>query len=163
MDEQLKTSNALPQKPSFRGVTLLSLDPKGRIAIPTKYRDALFGDEGQLVVTAGQGSFLMIYPKRIWEPKQEELMALPSFDERIASLQRRLVGYADDVEPDKAGRILISPSLRELAHLEHQLALVGQGSRFELWDKARWDAQMDAAAKRLQDGGLSASLENFSL
>jgi MraZ protein len=162
----METSTPTPATvtPNFRGVTLLALDPKGRVAVPTKYREALFGAEGQLVVTAGQGEFLMIYPKALWEPKQAELMSLPSFDKRVAALQRRLVGYADDVAPDSAGRILIAPSLRELAKLDKQVALVGQGARFELWDKALWDAQMEEAETLLTgDGALPAALEGFAL
>ncbi|MDR0587694.1 MAG: division/cell wall cluster transcriptional repressor MraZ [Burkholderiales bacterium] len=152
-----------PAKPGFRGVTLLSLDAKGRLAVPVRYRDALFGDEQKLVVTAGQGSFLMIYPRWIWQPKQDELMALPSFDDAVSDLQRRLVGYAEDVEPDSVGRILISPSLRDIAQLGRQVALVGLGTRFEVWDKSLWDERMEAAKTKFKKNTLPPSLEGFSL
>jgi MraZ protein len=76
-----------------------------------------------------------------WEPIQARLMGLSSFDERIRGLQRLLVGHADDVELDGAGRILVPPALRRYAALERAVVLVGQGHKFEIWDEAKWSTQ----------------------
>lgn len=148
--------------PMFRGVSQLSLDEKGRLSIPARYRDALFGEEKKLVITADPHRCLLIYTQSVWEPIQNKLMALSSFDERIRALQRLLVGYADDVVPDNAGRVLLSPALRQYAQLDRRIVLVGQGTRFELWDETLWQSQM-AQAIRFSHDDLPPALENFSL
>lgn len=147
----------------FRGTTGLAMDAKGRLAVPTKHRDALaLPSDGQLVLTAHPHRCLLLYPKAAWEPIEAKIMALSSFDKKASSLQRLLVGYADDIEMDGAGRILISPTLRKFAALDKQVVLVGQGSHFELWDEAAWEAQT-ADAEIDFDGDLPSGLEGFSL
>ena len=91
---------------------------------------------GRLVLTADPSRCLLLYPLAAWEPIQARLMALSSFNEKIRSLQRLLVGYADDVDIDTAGRILVPPSLRRYANLDKHVVLVGQGHKFELWDES---------------------------
>jgi MraZ protein len=149
--------------PLFRGVTHLSLDAKGRLAVPSRYRDALAaGGEGRVVLTADPSRCLLIYPLTEWEPRQARLMAGPSLNEAVRSLQRLLVGHADDVELDGSGRILIPPSLRTYASLDKHVVLVGQGHRFELWGHAQWQAQT-AKAITFDVGQLPPELSGFSL
>ncbi len=150
------------QLPVFRGVTQLAVDAKGRIAIPSRHRDALGTNGGRLVVTADPSRCLLLYPIAAWEPIQARLMALSSFDERIRGLQRLLVGHADDVELDAAGRILVPPALRQYASLDRHVVLVGQGRRFELWDEAAWQRQT-AQAIAFPADGLPSELDGFSL
>ncbi len=147
----------------FRGATSLSLDVKGRLAVPAKHRDALQTQcAGNLVLTAHPHRCLLLYPQPAWEPIQAKMMALSSFDKQSSALQRLLVGYAEDVAMDSAGRLLISPTLREFAGLEKQVMLVGQGSRFELWNVDAWRAQLDRVMSG-EDMALPAELEGFSL
>lgn len=121
----------------FRGVSPLTLDAKGRLAVPSRHRDALAARcAGKLVVTADSDKCLLVYPLPDWEPIQQKLMSLSSFNPRIRDLQRRLIGYAEDAEMDGAGRVLISPALRAFAGLGKNTMLVGQGNKFELWDAA---------------------------
>jgi MraZ protein len=153
--------------PVFRGVTHLALDAKGRVAIPARYRDALRGhDSGgaadTLVLTVDPSRCLLVYPRAAWEPIQARLMSLSSFNEPIRRLQRLLVGYADDVDLDGAGRILVSPELRQYAGLEHRVVLVGQGNKFELWDEPRWQEQT-AHTITFATGALPPELDGFSL
>lgn len=148
--------------PLFRGVTALVLDAKGRLAIPAKYRDTLAGPGSQLVLTADPSRCLLLYPRASWEPIQAQLMALSSFDARIRSLQRLLVGHADDVEIDAAGRILVPPELRRYANLDKRAVLVGQGRKLELWDEAAWEVQT-AQAIAFPADGLPPDLAGFSL
>ena len=89
-------------------------------------------------------------------------MAKSSFNEPIRRLQRLLVGFAEDVDPDGAGRILVSPELRQYAGLEHRVVLVGQGNKFELWDEPRWIEQT-AQAITFSAGELPPELDGFSL
>jgi MraZ protein len=147
----------------FRGVTHLALDNKGRLAVPAKHRDALAGaSDGRVVLTADPGHCLLLYPLPEWEPIQKRLMALSSFNDRIRSLQRLLVGHADDVDLDGAGRILVPPALRTYAGLDKHVVLVGQGNKFELWDEARWQEQT-AQAVAFPASGLPPELDGFSL
>jgi len=149
--------------PVFRGVTLVALDAKGRLAIPSRHRDALASvSAGRLVLTADASRCLLLYPLAAWEPIQARLMKLSSFDDNIRSLQRLLVGHADDVELDAAGRILVPPALRRYAGLDKRVVLVGQGQKLELWDEAKWNEQT-ARAIRFPAGGLPSELDGFSL
>lgn len=148
--------------PLFRGVTELALDAKGRFAVPARHRDAMAAESGsRLVLTADPSRCLLLYPLAAWEPIQARLMSLSSFDERIRALQRLIVGHADDVEIDAAGRILVPPALRRYASLDKRVVLVGQGRKFELWDDAAWAARTAQAIAF--DGALPPSLDGFSL
>ena len=152
----------------FRGVTLLALDAKGRLAIPARHRDALSppvadgAKPAKIILTVDPSRCALIYPEAEWVPIQSRLMGLSSFKPEIRALQRLIVGHADDAELDAAGRILVPPSLREFAGLSHHVALVGQGNRFELWDDARWKAE-SAQATTLSLESPIAELEGFSL
>ena len=152
----------------LRGVSQVSLDVKGRFAVPQRYRDALGAagvdaDGGtRLVMTADPARCLLLYPLAEWEPIQRKLMALSSFNVKTRALQRLLVGHADDVEMDAAGRLLVPPALRQYASLDKRIVLVGQGNKFEIWDEARWD-ELTAAAVSFSAGGLPPELEGFSL
>jgi len=147
----------------FRGATSLNLDAKGRLAIPAKHRDALYTQGGgHLVLTAHPHRCLLLYPQPAWEPIQAKMMALSSFDKQSSSLQRLLVGYAEDIELDSAGRLLVSPALREFSGLEKQAMLVGQGSHFELWNMDAWREQLEKVMGS-DEMMLPAELEGFSL
>jgi MraZ protein len=153
--------------PTFRGVTHLALDAKGRLAIPSRHREALLGDgapggNGAIVLTADPSRCLLLYPRAAWEPIQARLMALSSFNAEIRGLQRLLVGHADDVDVDGNGRILVPPALRQYAALDHRVVLVGQGNKFELWDEAKWQEQT-ARTITFPAGGLPPELDGFSL
>lgn len=90
------------------------------------------------------------------------MMALSSFDKQSSALQRLLVGFAEDISLDSAGRLLVSPVLRDFAGLDKEVMLVGQGSHFELWSMSAWRAQLEQV---MQDDGFAmpAELEGFSL
>jgi len=145
----------------FRGVSELVLDAKGRLAIPARHRDQLAGDEGRVIVTADHGGCLLVYPYADWQPIEAQLMGLPSFDDKIRALQRLIVGHADEVEIDGAGRILVPPALRRYAGLDRRVVLVGQGLKLELWDEVKWQAQI-ARTISFPDG-LPPGLEGLSL
>jgi MraZ protein len=147
----------------FRGATSLSLDAKGRLAVPTKHREALqFQCAGNLVLTAHPHRCLLLYPQPAWEPIQSKLMALSSFDKQSSALQRLLVGFAEDVTLDSSGRMLVSPVLRNFSGLDKDVMFVGQGSHFELWNMEAWSAQL---AQVMQDDEfkMPSELEGFSL
>ena len=125
-------------------------------------RDPRTTRERTLIVTADPSRCLLVYPRATWEPIQARLMALSSFNEQIRGLQRLLVGHADEVDMDGTGRILVPPALRQYAGLDHRVVLVGQGSKFELWDEAKWQ-QETARAITFPAGDLPPELDGFSL
>ncbi len=128
----------------FRGITAVNLDPKGRMVMPTRYRERLESHGGQLVITIDTESpCLLLYPLPEWELIERKLEALPSFNQVTRRIQRLLIGHATEVDIDNSGRILLPPLLREYAKLEKHLMLVGQGKKFELWDEQQWQASRD--------------------
>jgi MraZ protein len=147
----------------FQGANQINLDAKGRMAVPTRARDPLTqGGTVMLVLTAHPDGCLLLYPQPAWDPIRTQVMAFPSLDRQLSVWKRLLVGFAQDVEPDAAGRLLLPPELREFAHIRRQVMFVGQGSHFEIWDLENWNQQLEA----LRSGGspsLPPGMENFSL
>jgi MraZ protein len=128
----------------FRGATQVTLDAKGRMVLPTRYRERIMERcQGQMVVTIDRDHCLLLFPLPEWEVLEAKLMRLPTLNEASRRLQRLMVGHATDIELDAAGRLLLPPKLREFAKLERDVVLVGQGARFELWNEARWNESRD--------------------
>ncbi|XLY89171.1 division/cell wall cluster transcriptional repressor MraZ [Ectopseudomonas mendocina] len=150
----------------FRGANAISLDAKGRLAMPSRYRDELVSRcAGQLIVTIDiNDSCLNIYPLAEWERIEEKLSVLASLDEKNRILQRLLVGNAVDLEMDGSARILIPPRLRDHVKLDKHAMLVGHLNKFQLWDEETWNAQAanDLAAIK-QPGALSDELRSLIL
>jgi MraZ protein len=146
----------------FQGSQELSLDAKGRLAVPARHRDALTPGGAPLVITAHPQRCLLVYPEPAWNPIRDQVLAAPSFDPRTALYKRLLVGYAQCETPDAAGRVLISPALRKFAQLGKSVRLVGLGTHFELWSEAGWQEQ-DAAMLALVGEGLPPGLETLAL
>jgi len=130
----------------FRGVSNLSLDAKGRIVLPARYRERLVEScQGQLVVTIDTDQpCLLIYPLPEWELIEEKIEALPSFNPTTRRIQRLLIGHATEAEVDANGRMLLSNPLRDYARLGKKVVLIGQGKKFELWDESLWNERMEA-------------------
>jgi|TARA_B110000003_G_scaffold104870_1_gene107208 MraZ protein len=148
----------------FRGATKVTIDAKGRLAIPTRYRDRLASrSNGQLVVTVDRDYCLLLYPYPDWEEIERKLIRLPSLNKQARRLQRLMVGYATELELDGNGRILLSRELREFAGIERQAILIGQGNKFELWNDEIWNKKRDTWLSDEEDGNLSAELESLSL
>lgn len=151
----------------FRGVNRLNLDAKGRLAIPTRYRERLQEScASQLVVTVDAERCLLIYPLPEWQLIEQKLMRLPTFNKAARRLQRLLVGHAAEVDMDAQGRVLLPPPLRQFARLDKHTVLIGQGNKFELWDEGRWDSQCDDWLDEdidLEELDLPADLVNLSI
>ena len=148
----------------FRGVTSLNLDAKGRIAIPTRYRDRLVEScASELVITVDKDRCLLIYPKPTWLDIEEKLKSLPSFDEAARNLQRLYIGNAHEIDMDGQGRILLPQELRKFANLEKKIALVGQINKFELWDEETWNARQDAWLQKIDLNNLDLPAEFKSI
>ncbi|EKD45845.1 MAG: Protein mraZ [uncultured bacterium] len=127
----------------FRGVNGVNVDAKGRIVMPTRYRDRLLSENrGFVVLTIDtEERCLLVYPLAAWEEIENKLAILPSFNSAARRIQRLLIGHATEVEMDGQGRLLLPPLLREYASLSKHAMLVGQGKKLELWDEAHWDVR----------------------
>ena len=123
---------------AFKGGPLLTLDGKGRVTVPSRYRDVLMSAvDGQLVVSKSHVRCLSLFPRPVWEQFESRLNALPASAD---GLRRLYVGSATEVAIDGSSRVLLPPELRAWAGLEREVVFMGLGNRFEIWDKARYDA-----------------------
>ena len=139
----------------FTGEYEHSVDSKGRIIMPSKYREAL-ADE--FVVTLGLDGCLFIYPNEEWEKFVMQLKELPG-NKEARQLQRYFLAGAANVEMDKQGRFLIPAKLREAAGLTKDIVTVGVLSKLEIWDKEKWEANnvyenMDEIAEHMSEFNL---------
>ena len=130
---------------AFHGAAVITLDAKGRVAIPTRHRSALLDAGKSLVVTAHPDGCVLIYPAVEWEPVRARVEALPSFHPQASWWKRLLLGFEEHVAPDGSGRILLPSALRLHAKLERDAMMVGQGRYFELWDSGVWGAKLGQA------------------
>ena len=162
-DSRQKSGAGAVRSVMFRGATKVALDAKGRMAIPTRYRERLAARcAGEIVITVDKDHCLLIYPLPDWEELERKLVRLPSMHKVARRIVRIMVGYATEVDIDANGRILVSRELRDFAGLEKQAVLIGQGNKFELWDEETWIEKRDAWLAEDDDGDLPADLESIS-
>lgn len=140
----------------FQGPAGLTLDGKGRIAMPSRHREILSAMGcSQLTITKHPEGSLMIFPRPAWETFRERVAALPM---EAAGWKRIFLGNAMDVEIDASSRVLIAPELRAAAGLTRDVMLLGMGSHFELWDAVRY-ADHEA---RVMQSPMPEALKSFS-
>ena len=127
----------------FRGISQASIDTKGRLTLPNRFREALSLSSSSLVVSIDiQDRCLLIYPIDEWELVQKRLETLSNVSQRNRTLQRLLIGHAIDLEMDKAGRILLPNIHRKYALLRNKATILGQGNKLEVWAEDQWQEQM---------------------
>jgi len=150
----------------FRGINAVSLDAKGRVAMPTRYRDDIVAlGDGHVVVTISPNErCLWMYPYIAWQKIEEKLVALPSLDPNAERLKKILIGHASDCELDRNGRVLLAGPLREFAGLNKRVMLVGQLNKFEVWNEELWEARRDELlSPTAVSQPISIELESLSL
>lgn len=138
----------------FRGFSAVSVDSKGRLAVPSRYRTLLSGQASDcLVITLNPlDRSLWLYPLPEWEIIETKLAALSDFDIQSRRTKQMMRGYASDCQLDNQGRILLPRELREYAGITHQAVLLGQGNKVELWDEEGWNTQRDQWLQQVGDG-----------
>ncbi len=140
----------------FRGIANLTIDDKGRMAVPTRHRERLMGETNLPVVLTidTESPCLLLYPLREWELIEQKLAALPSFNAAARRIQRLLIGHATEIELDSHSRVLIPTILRDYAELDKKAMLVGQGNKFEIWSESRWQTERGhwLAAQQASEG-----------
>ena len=151
----------------FRGFHTLSIDDKGRMAIPSRYRQRLATEaDGCLVQTLNPlDRSLWLYPLNNWEQIETKLAALSEFDIRSRRTKQMMRGYAFDCQLDSQGRVLIPSELRDYARLQKQIVILGQGNKFEVWDQSIWEQERDLWLSKVddRDGEFSDALKPLSL
>lgn len=152
----------------FRGINTVSLDNKGRLAIPSKYRDILehFGSSEQLIATIDtEEACLLLYPLNYWEEIEQKVSMLPSFNVQARRIQRLLIGHATEVMLDSQSRILLPQELRKYAGLAKKVILVGQSKKIEIWDPSKWEEKRDLwlTSSKVELKELSPELQTLSL
>lgn len=151
----------------FRGQSTISVDPKGRLAVPTRFRDALAALPSQdLVLTLNPWDrALWAYPVAEWQTIETKLAALSDFDRQSRRTKQIMRGYAADCSCDGQGRVLLPAELREIAGITKQVTVLGQGNKIEIWDQATWQSEREQWLRDVADGvdTSSAALESLSL
>ena len=130
----------------FRGISSTSIDVKGRLGLPQRFREIFLGtSSGKLVVTVDTlDRCLLIYPLNEWDIVQRRLESLSNVHQGTRMVQRLLIGHATDLEMDKSGRILLPGVLRKYALLKRKAVLIGQGNKLEAWSDNIWEDQMES-------------------
>ena len=146
----------------FRGISAINLDDKGRLAVPTKYRNELQDCcERQMIVTVavnerciGEPGCLWLYPLPEWEHLEETINKLPTLNKTAVKLKRFLIGNASECEMDGQGRLLLPEKLRKFAGMDKKIVLVGQLNKFEIWSEDAWIAKEQEWLTSDDDEGL---------
>mgnify|MGYP006101533305 CR=1 FL=1 len=151
----------------FKGFSTISIDAKGRLAIPARHRDQLSVDDaGALILTLNPWDrCLWLYPASQWEIIETKLQGLSDFDHESRRTKQIIRGYATDCSLDGQGRVLLPTELRNFALLDKRIAFLGQGNKFEIWDEIIWNQQRDAWLEGVndRDGSVSTVLNTLSL
>lgn len=145
----------------FRGRYYHQIDDKGRLSIPSRFREVLASSNDERLIVTNFDQCLWAYPMQEWLELEKKVASLSQFAEEVKALQRVFVSAAVECPPDKQGRILVPPSLREYAALEKDVVIVGMTRRIEIWSRERWNMVFQSAQQRLE--GLSAKLAELGL
>ena len=147
----------------FRGINSITIDTKGRMALPSRYRELL--SESMVVTIDTEETCLLLYPEAEWQKIEMSLQKLPSFNPAARRIQRLLIGHATDVDLDAQGRILLPLELRQYAQLQKQTVLIGQGNKFEIWEEIQWQVRRQKwlEEESSHSDELPDEMKNFSL
>lgn len=149
--------------PSFSGKYYYTVDPKGRVIIPSPFREIIFTNYNTKLFVANDVAdrCLHIYPQEEWTKLEEKVRRLPQMLPEVKYFKRRVIASALEVEMDKQGRILIPAAHREDAGINSDLVIVGQIEKIELWDRKEWDAVCDPS--RIDTAAVTGKLAELGL
>ena len=148
----------------FRGIFHNTVDDKGRMSIPARFREQIKSEhETPLVLTLGFDQCLFLYPMDAWKKIEEKLSSLDTLNAEVRQFQRTIMKASDEVEMDQQGRIMISPVLRKEAGLSKSVAIVGMLNRIEIWDKQKYEnyhaqttQSLEMLGQKLSDKGIQS-------
>ena len=149
----------------FRGRFEYTIDPKGRVNIPSRFREQLTESGQESVVITNNEKCIYAYPAEEWERIEQKLAAgVSSVNRKKNAFVRFFVGGAVEVSPDKQGRILIPPSLRGYAALDRDVVIIGMPNRFEIWDRERWNVEVGRFEKEgIEDPELAREIDSLGI
>ncbi len=145
----------------FRGRFEHGIDDKGRVSIPSRFREILTTNFDERLIVTNFDGCLWAYPVAEWLKIEERVSALPQFKPEVKALQRVFISAATECSIDKQGRILLPPTLRDYAGIEKNLVFVGMTKRLEIWSVERWNKIFNESQTSLE--GLSDKLADLGL
>jgi MraZ protein len=145
----------------FRGRFEHTIDGKGRVSIPAKFRELLVEKYEDRLVLTNFDRCLVAYPFAEWQALEEKVSSLSMIKKEVKAFQRFFISGAAEVPIDKLGRILVPPTLREYAHLERNVVFAGLGKKFELWSKERWQEEIKRSQEDFE--GISEALAGLGI
>lgn len=135
----------------FRGIFHNSIDEKGRVSIPARFRDQIQNNhQTPLVLTLGFDQCLFLYPSDTWQTIEEKLSSMDSLNAEVRQFQRTVMRATDEVDLDQQGRIVINPVLRKEAGLGKSVVIVGLLNRIEIWDKQKYESYHTQSSQSLE-------------
>jgi MraZ protein len=135
----------------FRGIFHNSIDEKGRVSIPARFRDQIQNNhQTPLVLTLGFDQCLFLYPSDTWQTIEAKLSSMDSLNAEVRQFQRTIMRATDEVDLDQQGRIVISPVLRKEAGLGKSVVIVGLLNRIEIWDKQKYESYHTQSSQSLE-------------
>ena len=151
----------------FRGSSSVNIDDKGRLAVPSRFRERLLTIAGGCLVQtlSPLDRSVWLYPLNEWEDIEKKLASLSDFDKQSRRAKQMMRGYATDCQFDSQGRILLSQELRDYAAIKKHAVILGQGNKFEIWDQVSWNEQRDLWLEQVgeEPGEPSDALKPLSL
>jgi len=145
----------------FRGRFEHTIDPKGRVSIPAKFRELLSEKYDDRIIITNFDRCLVAYPYEEWRSVEEKIGSLSMVKKEVKAFQRFFISGAAECPIDKLGRVLIPPTLRAYALLEKDVVFAGMGNLFELWSRERWSEEIKRAEENFE--GMRESLASLGI
>ncbi|MGA2954154.1 MAG: division/cell wall cluster transcriptional repressor MraZ [Thermodesulfobacteriota bacterium] len=145
----------------FRGRFEHTIDPKGRVSIPAKFRELLSEKYDDRIIITNFDRCLVAYPYEEWRSVEEKIGSLSMVKKEVKAFQRFFISGAAECPIDKLGRVLIPPTLRAYALLEKDVVFAGMGKMFELWSRERWTEEIKRAEENFE--GMRESLASLGI
>lgn len=148
----------------FRGRFEYTIDPKGRVNIPARFREQLANSGQESFIVTNYSGCLCVYPVGEWSQIEESVARASSVNRKLNTFLRFFVGGAVEVVPDKQGRILIPPSLRSYAGLDRDVVITGMPRRFEIWSREKWEVEVGRFEKEgMEDPELTREIDGLGI
>jgi MraZ protein len=138
----------------FTGSYFHTMDNKGRVSIPARYREILKERKDRHIILTNWSGYILAFPQAEWSKFEEGLAQQPILDKKSRDLQRFIISGAEECSLDRQGRILVSPNLRDYARLSREVCLVGAIRCFEIWDRSTFESHRKQLEENIDEGML---------
>ena len=147
----------------FRGSSYHTIDDKGRVVIPSRFRGVVRAQDVDGLIVSGMDDCLLAYTFSEWSKVEDRIIQIPEKDETLRRFRRMFIGNAQECHCDKHDRILIPPTLREYAELSRDIVLAGVIDHFEIWNRERWDREHNAYKDDLKNPTARGSIDRVAI